>query len=403
MDGYQQYRFVGVNRLGQTVRGHIKAKNMTLAKIILHRRGVQAQKIKSTHFFLNPFKRYRIKPIHITQLTLGLARLLQANIPLLQALELLKCGETNPRIEALLCTIQTDIQSGLSLADALKKHPKYFSALFCHMVQAGELSGTLKTLLRQLSNYREARDALRQKIKKSLAYPTAIIGIACTVTLGLLLFVVPQFQQLFESFNAHLPAATLCLIQSALFIKTYGLICLTVTLLGAYCLRYLYTHTPRVTLTLDTYFLKLPFTGSILRDIIVTRLTQTLSILLKAGMPLTDAVARTTHITNNACYTQALLTIQNALREGHPLQAAFENTALFPSMMTQIIGMGEASGQLTAMLTHFAEQQDETLKHQLDVISSLFEPFLMAVLGLWIGGLIVALYLPIFQLGAIIS
>ncbi len=403
MDGDSQYRWVGVNRTGQTVHGQLKAKNTTLAKIALHQQGIETQKIKQTQPFLKYFKNRRIQSSHMTAITRQLANLLQAQIPLLQAFELLKSGENNFRVQKLLHQIQEDIQTGLPLAKALQKHPQYFNTLFCQMIKAGELSGTLVTLLKQLSNYQETRDALKQKIKKSLAYPVAILSIACAVTLGLLLFVVPQFQLLFKSFHASLPTATQYLIVSAQSIKRYGFSLFLMLILCVYLLQYFYKNTHKITLKLDALMLQLPILGAIIQDIIIARITQTLSILLSAGLPLVDALNISAHITNNLCYTEAILTTQTALTEGHPLQRTLENTGLFPNMMTQIVGMGEASGQLNRMLEQLAFQQNETLTHKLDVLSGLFEPILMAVLGLWVGGLVVALYLPIFQLGAIVS
>ncbi len=403
MDGYPQYRWTGVNRAGQTVQGLLHAKNATLAKILLHKQGIHPQKIRPSSILLKYFKKTRIKSAHITHLTRALSALLQAQVPLLQAFELLKCSEENNRLKKLLAHIQDDIQSGLPLAKALAKHPKYFNPLFCHIIQAGELSGALIILLKQLSNHRETRDTLKQKIRKSLAYPMTILSIACCVTIGLLLFVVPQFQLLFESFHAHLPTATQCLILCATSIKKYGLILLLTSIACLYMLRALYRHSHATALACDTLILKLPLIGKTRRDMILARLTQTLSILLSAGLPLVEALKISASITNNLRYTEAIINTQTAITEGLPLQHTLEATGLFPNMMTQMVGMGEASGQLQNMLAHLAEQQNEALKHKLDVLSSLFEPIIMAILGLWVGGLIIALYLPIFQLGAIIS
>lgn len=403
MDGYPLYRWVGVNCAGQTVRGQLKAKNATLAKITLHQQGIHTKKIKQAHRFLKYVKNNRIHSTHITHITRRLSALLDAQIPLFQAFELLKSGEENHRLKKLLHQIQEDIQSGIPLADALKKYPKYFSTLFCHLIQAGEISGALVTLLKQLANHRETREKITQKIKKSLAYPIAILSIAFIVTIGLLIFVVPQFQLLFESFHASLPAATQGLINCSQFIKVYGFILLILSVTGFYSLQYFYQKSSAFAMKVDALMLRIPLIGSILRDIILARLTHTISILLSAGLPLVDALKISANIAHNAPYTKAMLDIQTALTEGHPLQRTLENTGLFPNMMTQIVGMGEASGQLDNMLAHLAEQQNDDLKHKLEVLSSLFEPILMAILGLWIGSLIIALYLPIFQLGAIVS
>ncbi len=403
MDGFSEYRWRGVNRSGQTVQGLLRAKNLTLAKVFLHQQGIEPKTLKPTSLFLRYFKRHRIQTAHIIYFTRSLSSLLNAQIPLVQAFELLASSEENLKLQKLLRTIQTDIQSGLSLADALQKHPKYFNALFCYMIQAGERSGTLTTLLKQLANQQDRQHKLKQKIKKSLSYPSAIVGIACIVTVGLLLFVVPQFQTLFESFQATLPVATLYLIQGAQLIQRYGIF---LGLTGIFCLfagRALYRSIYRVRYRTDQLLLKLPLIGPIIREVILARLTQSLATLLSAGLPIVDALTLCIHLPNNQQYIEAIEKVQAAVQEGQPLQYILESTGLFPVMMRQMVGMGEASGQLKTMLASLAQQQNEALQNKLEVLSSLFEPILMAVLGLWVGGLIIALYLPIFQLGAIIS
>lgn len=403
MDSHHRYRWVGVNHLNQSVHGYLTAKNITLAKITLHQQGVKITHIKPTQRLLGYLKNKRVRAHHITQLTRQLADLLQSHIPLLQAFELLKSGEDNPRLKQLLNAIQTDVQSGIPLADALRKYPAHFNALFCHLIQAGEASGALMHLLKQLANHQERQAKCIQKIKKSLAYPLAILSIAACVTFGLLRFVVPQFQTLFESFHAELPFATQCLIQSADYIKAYGLISIISMGSCMYAARYAYQQYQTLTLKCDAFILKLPLLGPLFKAMILNRLTETLSILLSAGLPLVEALTIAAPSCNNLYYTKAILAVQSTLTEGQPLQRTLENTGLFPSMMTQIVGMGEASGQLQSMLKQLAHQQSEALNHMLDLLGSLFEPILMAVLGLWVGGLIIALYLPVFQLGAIIS
>ncbi len=223
------------------------------------------------------------------------------------------------------------------------------------------------------------------------------------VTFGLLIFVVPEFAALFESFHATLPVPTQLLIDSALMLKQYGLYGLfTLTGLG-YAFRYGYQQSHAIRLKIDTLILALPYLGPLLKNTILTRFTQTLSILLSSGLPLVDALGLTTQVAHNARFESALLNTQVAITEGLPLRHTLENTGLFPTLITQMIGIGEASGQLNEILSHLANQQDEALNHTLDTLSSLFEPILMAVLGLWIGGLIIALYLPIFQIGGIVS
>jgi type IV pilus assembly protein PilC len=398
MDGYTRYRFTGVNRAHQTVHGSLVAKNKTLAKIELFKQHIHVKKI-----IRDNKKIARISYQTITRFTRSLSALLKAHLPLVQALELLEHSEANPRMRSVLKNLQHDVQTGIPLAHACRKHPRYFTALFCHIVYVGERSGSLTRLLNQLASHREAEGRMKKKIRAAMTYPLAILSVACCVTLGLLLFVVPQFQTLFASFDAALPKATLSLIWLASALKNYGLMLFVVILISAYGCRYLHVRTDKIAYMCDDLKLRVPLLGHITRLAMLTRITQTLSILLSAGLPLVDAIGVCANLAANRRYTQSLLTIQTQLTEGYPLQRAFEETGLYPAMMTQLIGMGEASGRLESMLEHVAEQQRDALHHAMQTLSSLFEPCLMALLGLWVGGLIVALYLPIFQLGGLVS
>lgn len=404
MDALYHYRWVGVNRTGQTVHGTLEAHTRTCVKIRLYQQGVHTKKITRTRASLfNRFKSTRIKSQHLTHAARSLAALLKAQIPLTHALQLLQANENNRNLKNILKHIQTDVQAGLPLAQALQKHPRTFNRLFYHMVHIGERSGTLIKLLMQLAIHREKHERLQKKIHASLIYPVTILCVACFVTLGLLLFVVPEFQILFVNFNASLPAATRYLIHVSSLLKTHGLLLLLILFSSSYALRRLCTRSNRLTKHADCLLLRLPILSRIARLTIFTRLTQTLSILLSAGMPLVEALGICTQLTHNHVYMQGLKQIQTQLTEGYSLQQALETSALFPSVMTQLVGMGEASGRLETMLAHLADQQNETLDHTMQSLSGLFEPFLMALLGFWIGGLIVALYLPIFQLGGLIS
>ena len=398
MDGYTRYRFTGVNRAHQTVHGSLVAKNKTLAKIELFKQHIHVKKLMRDNK-----KIARITYHTITGFTRGLGALLKAHIPLIQALELLEHSEDNPRMRCLLKNLQHDVQTGIPLAHACRKHPRYFTSLFCHIIHMGERSGSLVILLNQLASHREAEGRMKKKIRATMAYPLAILSVACCVTLGLLIFVVPQFQTLFTSFDATLPKATLSLIWLSSALKSYGLMMFMMILVSVYAGRYLHAHAPKLAWICDDLKLRVPLLGTILRLAMFSRITQTLSILLSAGLPLVDAIGVCANLAANRRYTQSLLTIQTQLTEGHPLQHAFEETGLYPAMMTQLIGMGEASGRLESMLKHLAEQQRDALQHAMQTFSGLFEPCLMALLGLWVGGLIVALYLPIFQLGGLVS
>lgn len=399
---YHRYRWIGINSSRQAIQGCLEAKTPTLAKIYLHKQGITVKKISKERPFSSIRPSTRIKSSNITYFIRQMASLLSAQVPLIHALELLRAGEDNAHMRRLLHTLEHDVQNGHSLADALYKHPRYFSALMCHLIQAGEQSSTLTTLLIKLADYREKMHRLHKKMRSMLAYPLAVMSIAISVTVGLLLFVVPQFQQLFESFHAPLPAFTQTIINFATGTKHYGLSVITSSLGCAYTLISCYKKSARTRLFLDRLILKIPLLGSMIKQALIARFAHTLAILLSAGTPLVDALNASSNITHNLLYTQAILTIRSHIVEGQSLQRSLEESMLFPHMMIQLVGIGETSGRLESMLTYVATQQDEALNHAIETQSSLFEPFLMAVLGLWVGSLIIAMYLPIFQLGAIV-
>ena len=403
MNSYHRYRWVGVNGSGQLVQGCLEAKTSTLAKILLYKQGITAQKISREQplAFIKPAS--RIKPTNITQFIRQIASLLGAEVPLIQALDLLRAGEDNQRMRQLLYTLQCDVQNGLSLTDALRKHPSYFNALTCQLIQAGEQSGALIALLTKLATYREELHAIQKKVRATLSYPLAILSIATCVTLSLLLFVVPQFQELFESFNTPLPAFTQRIINLAAHIKQHGLTALALGIGCTYTVISAYKKSTGTRFFIDRFIFKIPMLGPMTKQALIARFAHTLSILLSAGTPLVDALTASSNIARNAVYAHAILTVRDSIIEGRSLKHALEESMLFPNMMVQLVGIGETSGRLESMLIHIAKQQDEALRHAIQTLSGLFEPFLMAVLGLWVGSLIVAMYLPIFQLGAIVS
>ncbi|NCT56839.1 MAG: type II secretion system F family protein [Legionella sp.] len=403
MDCYHRYRWVGVNGSGQPARGCLEAKTPTLAKIYLHKQGIIAHKISKERPFAYFRPSSRIKSSNITQFIRQLASLLAAQVPLIQALGLLRSGEENPRMRRLLHAIERDVQQGLSLADAIYKHKLYFNTLMYRLIQAGEQSGALIVLLTKLAAYREELHRLHKKMRATLTYPLAILFIAACVTVGLLLFVVPQFQDLFDSFNAPLPSFTQHIIGLAAYIKHDGLITVMLSLGGIYTLTSCYKKLTRTRLILDKCILKLPLLGSIIKQALIARFAHTLAILLSAGTPLVDALAAASNIAHNIVYTHAILTVREHIIEGHSLKQSLEESMIFPNMMIQMVSMGESSGRLESMLACIAEQYDEALSHTIQTHSGLFEPLLMALLGLWVGSLIIAMYLPIFQLGAIVS
>lgn len=403
MEEYQQYHWVGVNRAQQTIRGNLNAKTETLAKVYLHQQGIIVKKITLKQSKLRQVWQSRITERHITHFTQQLLNLLEAHMPLVSALLLLQQSETHPRFKKLIYTLQTDTQSGMPFSRALQKHPKYFDTLFCHVVHAGERSGTLVQLLSALKTQRDTQATLKKKLKSSLTYPLLILSLAFIITIGLLRFVVPQFEALFTSFNTTLPGPTLCLIHLSCGLKQYGLGLFIASTTLVLTLRHLYQTSHQVRFLWDKTLILTPFIRTVIQHAVLARLTHALATLLAGSLPLVEAIQVASHLTHNLYYKEALNAVHTSVLEGRPLRRALQDTACFPQLVTELIGMGETTGQLQEVLAYIAKQQQEALTYQLETLSSLFEPILMALLGLWIGALIIALYLPIFHIGAILT
>lgn len=393
------FDWVGLNHSGKLVQGKLIARNKTLAKVILHKEGITVHRICANYRVF----RKRLTGAHCAHFTKQLAALLEANIPLTQALELLSSQTTHQATKHLIDSLKYDLKCGLSLALALKKHPKNFSESFCHIIRAGELSGTLSHLLQSLAKQETTQHQIKRKIQASLAYPAAIISIALMVTLGLLHFVVPQFEALFASFHTKLPKATLYLIGATHFIQKNGLTVLAVLTAAVMVYKKLRQSMPLARVWQDRMYLKLPLVGSIVLSLNVAKLMHLLSTLLQAGYPLVESFSMALEGVQNKYIQKSLSHVQTGLNKGQPLHYTLEMTQQFPKALTELIHVGETAGALEEMILHIAAQQSERFYIQLAAFSSLFEPLLMAVLGVWIAILIFALYLPIFQLGLVIS
>jgi type IV pilus assembly protein PilC len=392
---------VGLNASGHPVNGHIHALSANVARVLLRQQGFFVHKIrKKRHFLL--LSNQTIKPQDITRFCRQLATLLGAQIPLVQALDTLKTGQTNQALQALLDTIKQDIQAGLSLADALKNHPRCFNSLACHLVHAGEQSGSLAILLMKFTRYQEQIAKIHKKIKSACTYPFAISILAVLVTIGLLWFVVPQFESLFTSFHAELPAFTQGIIQLSRGIQTYGAPGIGLFVFCSGLLIYVYKHTTSMAFIIDKHLLRLPWIGAVLEQAVMARVTHTLSMMLSAGLPLMDALTSASAVAGNRAFSHALLTTREYVTQGVSLHKAMEQSQQFPNTVIQMIAVGEESGKLEALLAHAATQCSDALDEATTTLGDLLEPLLMTVLGMVVGTLIIAMYLPIFQLGAIV-
>jgi type IV pilus assembly protein PilC len=331
-----------------------------------------------------------------------LATMLGAGIPLVQAFEIVGAGHENAAMQKLIAAIKGDVEGGSSLAESIAKHPLYFDDLFVSLVEAGEQAGALETLLDKIATYKEKTEAIKKKIKKALTYPAAVLVVALVVTTILLIFVIPAFEDLFQGFGADLPTFTRMVIDLSKFVRTQGIY--IATLIGGSVAAFLYfkKRSRAMRHFLDRMMLKAPIIGPILEKAAVARYARTLSTMFSAGVPLVEALESVSGATGNIVYEMAVLQIRDEVATGQRLQVAMENTDRFPNMVIQMIAVGEESGSLDAMSAKVADFYEEDVDNAVDNLSSLLEPLIMSILGVLVGGLVVAMYLPIFKLGAVV-
>ncbi|MCP4409293.1 MAG: type II secretion system F family protein [Gammaproteobacteria bacterium] len=391
----------GKNKTGSRVKGESQASSEILLKADLRRQGINPLKVKKkSKPLLGGNQKITAKDISI--FARQLSTMMNAGVPLVQSFEIIGKGHENLGMQDLILEIKSDVESGTNLSDALGKHPLHFDDLFCNLVGAGEHSGALDTLLDKIATYKEKTEAIKAKVKKALFYPTAVMVVAFVVTAILLIFVVPQFQDLFAGFGADLPAFTLFVIGiSDIFQKWWWAIFGGIGLF-IYGFSQAKKRSPTVQRTIDIISLKIPVVGPILRKSAIARFARTLSTMFSAGVPLVEAMDSVAGATGNALYKEATLRMKDATSTGTQLQQTMRETALFPNMVVQMVAIGEESGSLDEMLGKVADFFEEEVDNLVDGLSSLLEPLIMAVLGIVVGGLVVAMYLPIFKLGSVV-
>lgn len=392
------FQWEGTNAQGASVSGQIRARGENQARAVLRRQGVKLQRVA-------PQKGLRgraIRPVDIALFTRQLATMLAAGLPMLQCFEVVARGQTNPRMAALLLAIRADIETGTSLSSAFQKQPRHFSALYCHLVAAGEVAGILDSLLERLALYMEKSEALKSKIRSALMYPASVVAVALIVLALIMIFVVPAFQSVFASFGAELPGPTLLVLGLSAHSVAWGWLYVLLVLGLAYGLRQAWRISPVLQLTADGWALKVPVFGAMLGKACMARWTRTLSVLLAAGVPLVDALDSVGGAAGNRVFVQATRSIQTQVSQGASLNAAMAASGLFPAMVFQLCAIGEESGALDAMLARAAEFLESEVEAMVANLSSLLEPFIIVFLGAMIGSIVVAMYLPIFQLGQIV-
>ena len=392
----------GLDRKGSKVKGESQASSEILLKADLRRQGINPLKVKkkSKSLFGNGGK--KITPKDIAIFARQLATMMTAGVPLVQSFEIIGRGHENPNMQELVLSIKSDVEGGTSLADSLEKKPKYFDPLFCSLVGAGEQSGALESLLDKVATYKEKTEELKAKVKKALFYPTAVLVVAFIVMTILLIFVVPQFETIFKGFGADLPAFTKMVINlSDFFQKYWWLIFLTIGL-TIFGFKYAKQRSARLRRAMDIASLKIPVVGGILEKSAIARFARTLATMFTAGVPLVEAMESVAGATGNALYYEATMKMKDDVSTGTQLQQSMKQTGIFPNMMVQMVSIGEESGSLDEMLGKVADFYEAEVDNLVDGLSSLLEPLIMAVLGVLVGGLVIAMYLPIFKMGSVV-
>ncbi len=395
------YVWEGIDRRGNRVRGESAAQSDILLKAELRRQGINPTKVRKKPKPLFS-RRKKITGKDLAYFSRQLATMMQAGVPLVQALDIIGRGHENPAMQDMVLSLKADVESGTSLSDALSKYPQHFDELFRNLVHAGEQSGALDQLLDKLATYREKTEALKGKIKKALFYPAAVVVVAFVVSAILLIFVVPQFQELFRGFGADLPAFTLFVIKlSEIFQQWWwaifgGIILVIAGIIDAN------KRSPTFHRLVDRIALRIPVIGEILRKSAIARFARTLSTMFAAGVPLVEAMESVAGATGNELYKEATLKMRDDVATGTQLQLSMRQTGLFPHVVVQMVAIGEESGSLDEMLGKVADFYEEEVDNMVDALSSLLEPLIMAILGVVVGSLVIAMYLPIFKLGSVV-
>ena len=395
------YVWQGRDKSGTKSGGEIMGNSQALVKAQLRKQGVNPTKVKKKSKDLFGPRKQAIKPGDIAVFTRQLATMLKAGIPLVQSFEIVGESLENPSMKDLVMQIRDDVSAGNNFADCIRKHPRYFDDLFCNLVDSGEASGALETMLERLATYKEKSEALKAKIKKAMNYPLAVVGVALVVTAILLIKVVPQFAETFGSFGAELPAFTQFVMKlSDIAIAHWWKVVIAIVA-GSFAFKEARIRSKAFAQIIDRVALKLPIIGPIVRASCFARFTRTLATTFSSGVPLVDALDSVAGATGNIVFYTATKQIKEGVTTGQQLNFAIKNTGLFPTMITQMVGIGEESGALDGMLDKCATFYEAEVDNAVDGLTALLEPMIMSVLGVLIGGLMIAMYMPIFQLGSI--
>jgi len=389
----------GKDKNGKILRGETRAPTATVVQATLRRQGILPVKITQQRFKRGG----TVTEKDVTLFTRQLATMMKSGVPLLQAFDIVGKGHSNPAVGKLLLEIKSDVETGTSLSQAFRKHPLYFDALFCNLIEAGEQAGILDALLDRLATYKEKILAVKSKIKSALFYPIAVLVVAFVITAVIMIFVIPAFKGVFSSFGADLPAPTLFVIAISDFFVAYWYLIFGSIFGGLYAFFYSWKRSEKVQMAMDRLLLRLPIFGEIIRKAVIARWTRTLSTMFAAGVPLVESLDSVGGAAGNHVYKVGTREIQGEVSTGTNLTSAMEHTKLFPNMVVQMVAIGEESGALDHMLGKVADFFEGEVDDAVAAMSSLMEPIIMVVLGVLIGGMVIAMYLPIFKIGAVVG
>ena len=396
------FTWSGTDKSGRPGKGEIMAISQAMARAQLRQQGIKPNNVRKKPKPLFGGKGKAIKPADIAIFTRQLATMLKAGVPLVQSFDIVEDGLEKPQMKALVVSIKNDVASGSGLAPSLAKHPRYFDELFCSLVGSGEDSGTLEVMLDRVATYKEKSEQLKAKIKKAMTYPTAVVCIALVVTGILLIKVVPVFANTFKNFGSELPAFTQFVMDISDFVIAWWFVMFGVIVGTIFAFREMKLRSVPFSEFLDRAALKTPVVGGIIHDAVIARFSRTLATTFAAGVPLVEALNSTAGAAGNSVYAKAIRRIRDDVTTGNTLYSAIKSTGLFPNLLLQMVSIGEESGALDDMLDKVATHYEEAVDNAVDSLSSLMEPLIMSVLGVLVGGLMIAMYLPIFMLGSVI-
>ncbi|HDS1650511.1 type II secretion system F family protein [Stenotrophomonas sp. GD04145] len=399
----QPFVWEGTDKRGIKMKGEQLAKNANLLRAELRKQGISPGQVKPKPKPLFGAAGRPVSPKDIAFFSRQMATMMKSGVPIVSALEIIGSGHKNPRMKKMVDTIRTDIEGGSSLYEAISKHPVQFDELYRNLVRAGESAGVLETVLDTIASYKENLEALKGKIKKALFYPAMVLVVAFLVSTILLVWVVPQFEEVFQSFGADLPAFTQMVVNLSRFMVSWWWLIAIVAIGAVVAIAMTYRRSEKMQHTVDRLILKVPVIGQIMHNSAIARFSRTTAVTFKAGVPLVEALGIVAGATGNKVYGEAVLRMRDDVSVGYPVNMAMKQLNLFPHMVIQMTGIGEEAGALDTMLFKVAEYYEQEVNNAVDALSSLLEPMIMVFIGTIVGGLVIAMYLPIFKLGAVVG